>query len=188
MNASSAGDITDLLRQWSGGRREALDELVPRLQHELHRLARSAMRREARGHTLQPTALVNEAYLRLFHQSRIEYRNRAHFLALAATMMRRILVDHARRAQRGKRGGKALHVPLEDAHAEDRTGPLDLLDLDRALARLGALDARLSRVVELRYFGGLDVRETAILLEISPATVKRDWATARAWLLDALTG
>jgi RNA polymerase sigma factor (TIGR02999 family) len=174
---------TELLRAWSQGDGSALDRLMPLIYNELHRLARHYMRRERPDHTLQATSLVNEAYLRLIDVNRVEWRNRAHFLALAAQMMRRILVESARNRQRQKRGGGAVHVNLDDVQELPDSKEHELVALSDALSDLATLDARMSRVVELRFFGGLTVDETAHVLNISPETVMRDWKTAKAWLL-----
>ena len=182
--------VTDLLALAAAGNREALDQAFPLVYDELQRLARRQLRREADGHTLGTTALVHEAYLRLVDQTRYAWRDRAHFLALAATAMRRILVDHARRYHAAKRGGAARPISLDapgalaaltvEARAEL------LVDLDEALATLATLDARQARVVECRFFGGLTEEETAGALGISLRTVRRDWAKARSWLYQAL--
>jgi RNA polymerase sigma factor (TIGR02999 family) len=174
---------TELLRAWSQGDGSALDRLMPLIYNELHRLARHYMRRERPDHTLQATSLVNEAYLRLIDVNRVEWRNRAHFLALAAQMMRRILVESARNRQRQKRGGGAVHVNLDDVQELPDSKEHELVALSDALSDLATFDARMSRVVELRFFGGLTVDETAHVLNISPETVMRDWKTAKAWLL-----
>jgi RNA polymerase sigma factor (TIGR02999 family) len=179
--------VTLLLDELSAGRREALDELLPLVYHDLRRLAARALRRERRGHTLQATALAHEAYLRLVDQRAARWQNRAHFLAVAAQAMRRILVDHARRQGRAKRGGDRERVPVEDAALASEPRAVDLLALDEALGRLAALDARQARIVELRFFGGLSVEETAEVLGTSPGTVARDWTHAKAWLHDALS-
>jgi RNA polymerase sigma factor (TIGR02999 family) len=184
---SATHDITRLLIDWSNGDRRALDELAPLVEGELHRLARSYMRRERRGHLLQTTALVNEAYIRLIDQSRVQWKNRSHFFAIAATMMRRILVNHAQARMRLRRGADATHVELDtidlDASATLSAAKMDeLLALNEALERLTALDERKGRVVELRYFGGLSVEEVAGLLDVSVATVDRDWDFAKSWL------
>jgi RNA polymerase sigma factor (TIGR02999 family) len=183
MSPISDSGPTELLRAWSQGDGSALDRLVPLVYGELHRLARRYMRQERPDHTLQATSLVNEAYLRLIDVNRVEWRDRAHFLAVAAQMMRRILVEFARNRQRQKRGGGAAHVSLDDAqelpHSKDR----DFVALSDALSALATLDARMSQVVELRFFGGLSVEETAAVLNISPETVMRDWKTAKSWLL-----
>ncbi len=183
MSPNPGSGATELLRAWSQGDASALDRLMPLVYNELHRLARHYMRGEPRDHTLQATSLVNEAYLRLIDVNRIEWRNRAHFLALAAQMMRRILVDSARNRQRQKRGGGAVHVSLDDVPELPGSREHDLVALSDALSALATFDARMSHVVELRFFGGLTVDETAHVLNISPETVMRDWKTAKAWLL-----
>lgn len=179
---SSQPDITGLLEAWAGGDQAALEELMPLVENELHRLAHRYLERERRGHTLQTTALVNEAYLRLVDQRRVLWQGRSHFVAIAAKMMRRILIDHARRLAYAKRGGGAKRISLDEVCelAEERAA--DLVALDDALELLGSLDERKSRVVELRYFGGLSVEETATVLGVHPDTVTRDWRTARAFL------
>jgi RNA polymerase sigma factor (TIGR02999 family) len=156
---------------------------MPLVYEELHRLARRYMRQERPDHTLQATSLVNEAYLRLIDVNRVEWRNRAHFLALAAQMMRRILVEFARNRQRQKRGGGAVHVSLDDVQELPDSNERDLVVLSDALSGLATFDARMGQVVELRFFGGLTVEETADVLNVSPETVMRDWKTAKAWLL-----
>jgi RNA polymerase sigma factor (TIGR02999 family) len=176
-------DITGLLRQLSEGRRDALDRLIPVVYHELRRIAHAQLRGEQHGHTLNTTALVHEAYLKLVGVDRVEWRDRAHFFAAAAGSMRRILIDYARARKRVKRGGEdAVQVPLVEALyvAVERSD--DLLALDEALTRLETQNQRQSRVVECRCFAGLSVEETAAALDISPATVKRDWDFSRAWL------
>lgn len=176
-------DITGLLRQLSQGRREALDCLMPVVYHELRRIAHAQLRGERPGHTLNTTALVHEAYLKLVNVDQIEWRDRAHFFATAARVMRRILIDYARSRKRLKRGGdEAVQVPLDEALAVGFEPAEDLLALDEALTRLEAQSERQSRVVECRCFAGLSVDETAAALGISPATVKRDWEFSRAWL------
>ena len=184
-----ASDVTQLLLAWGAGDRSAGDMLLPAVYAELRRLATRAMRREATGHTLEATALVHEAYLRLVDQRRVEWRNRAHFFGIAAQLMRRILVDHARARLAAKRGGSARLITLNeaDAAAPDAAGPIDVLALHDALDRLAALDPDQARLVELRYFAGLNIDETAEALGIAPATVKREWAIARAWLRRELT-
>jgi RNA polymerase sigma factor (TIGR02999 family) len=174
--------VTALLGRLRDGDARAFDQLVPLVHHELKVLARSQLRHERPNHTLQATALAHEAYLRLAGLQRRDWRDRAHFFGVAAAIMRRILVDHARRRGAGRRGSGAPHVPLDGASdvAADRSE--ELVALDDALARLGALDTRQERVVELRFFAGLSVEETAVALGISPRTVKREWAVARAWL------
>lgn len=185
--ASPSKDVTQLLLDWSNGDQQALDQLLPLVYDELHRLAEHYMRRERPDHTLQPTALVHEAYLRLIDQQRVRWRNRAHFFAIAAQAMRRILVDHARRHQARKRGS-GQRVPLDEARAVPSLPEMDLVALDEALTRLAEFDPRQSRIVELRFFGGLSIEETASVLQLSPATVKREWQLAKAWLYRALTG
>jgi RNA polymerase sigma factor (TIGR02999 family) len=184
----SAG-ITELLLAWNKGDERALQDLMPLVHDELHRLAHAYMRRERAGHPLQTTALVNEAYLRLVDSSRVQWQNRAHFFAVSAQLMRRILVDLARAHHRDKRGGNVARVSLDEALviAHETPGP-DLIALDDALESLAAFDARKSKVVELRYFGGLSVGETAAALGISPVTVMRDWALAKVWLLRQMDG
>jgi RNA polymerase sigma factor (TIGR02999 family) len=178
-------DVTQLLLGWSAGDRSAGEQLLTAVYSELRRQASRAMRRESDDHTLQATALVHEAYLRLVDQQRVEWRNRAHFFGVAAQLMRRILVDHARRRHAGKRGNGVRQLALEDADAIQEPpegGGLDVLVLHEAVERLAAMDERQARIVELRYFGGLNIEDTAEAMGISPATVKREWAVARAWL------
>lgn len=177
---------TALLLAWQGGDRAAFDELVPIVHDELRRLARGYMSRERRDHTLQVTALVNEAYLRLIHLNRIQWQDRAHFLAMAARLMRRILVDAARARLNDKRGGALQLASLDDALDVGTTRPTDLVALDDALQALADVNARQSQVVELRFFGGLTTEETAEVLAVSPGTVKRDWQFAKLWLLREL--
>jgi RNA polymerase sigma-70 factor (ECF subfamily) len=181
-----AHEVTALLTAWSDGDESAYDKLVPLVYEELHRLAHRYMRRERDGHTLQTTALVGEAYMRLVGQ-RVEWQNREHFFAASARLMRRILVDHARSRGYQKRGGGARRVPLEDVLEMTEERATELVALDEALDALARIDERKARVVELRYFGGLEIEETAQLLGVSPNTVKRDWRTARAWLYKAVT-
>lgn len=183
MTLGSTHPVTDLLRAWASGDQAALDELLPLVYDELRRQARRYMRAQPAGHTLQTTALVHEAYLRLVGQSSVEWEGRAHFFGVAAKAMRSILVDHARARNAAKRGGWARAITLDDAGGV--AGPqasVDVLALDEALGRLAELDSRKSQLVELRYFGGLGIDEAAAVLGVSPATVKRDWTTARAWL------
>jgi RNA polymerase sigma factor (TIGR02999 family) len=182
------GDVTHLLDDLTAGKEHAFDELLPLVERELRRRAAGYMRRERQNHTLQPTALVNEAFLRLVDQRNVRWQNRAHFFAVASQAMRRILVDHARSHQRAKRGGPAPAVTLDEAMIASEERSIDLLALDHALERLAALDERQARVVEMRFFGGLSVEETAEILDISPATVKREWSMARAWLHSELSG
>ena len=176
---------TALLRAWSQGDESARARLIPLLYGELHRLARRYMRQERPDHTLQATALVNEAYLRLIDVNRVEWRNRTHFLALAAQMMRRILIESARSRHRQKRGGGAVRVNIDDL-GELPEQERNLVALSDALSALAMFDARMSQVVELRFFGGLSVEETADVLNVSPETIMRDWKTAKAWLLREL--
>ena len=174
-------NVTELLIGWSKGKDDALEELMPIVYDELHRLARHHMRRERPGHTLQTTAVVNEAYMRLINQTRVDWRNRAHFFGVAAQMMRRILVDHARKRQAGKRGaGEAVFVFDESIDLPETDA--NLVALDDALRGLEKLDPRQSRIVELKYFVGMTIEETAEVMKISPPTVKRDWQTAKLWL------
>ena len=183
MSPNSDSGPTELLRAWSRGDGSALDRLIPLVYEELHRLARRYMRQERPDHTLQATSLVNEAYLRLIDINRVEWRDRAHFLAVAAQMMRRILVESARNRQRQKRGGGAVHVNFDDVQELPEVKERDLVALSDALTALATFDARMGQVVELRFFGGLTVEETAEVLSVSPETVMRDWKTAKAWLL-----
>ena len=182
----SPTDVTELLRAWSEGDRSAQEPLLRAVLGELRRQAARAMRRESPTHTLQPTALVNEAYLRLIDQQRVQWRNRAHFFGVAASLMRRILVDHARSRLAAKRGGDVQRVSIGDVEPPDRASEsaqdVDVLALHEALERLAALDPEQARLVELRYFSGLTIEETAEALGVSPATVKREWRFARAWL------
>ena len=174
--------ITELLVAWSEGRRDALDRLVPLLYEDLRRLAVGYMRRESPGHSLQPTALVHEAYVRLIDQRQVHWRNRAHFFGVAAGIMRRILVDHARSRRADKRGGAWDRVTLVEDQVGDRAREIDVLALHEALERLAAFDPRQERIVELRYFGGLTIEEAAEVVGVSEATVVRDWTIAKAWL------
>jgi RNA polymerase sigma-70 factor (ECF subfamily) len=174
-------DVSTLLRAWSDGDQSALDKLTPIVYDELHRLARRHMKCERPGHSLQTTALVNEAYLRLVDYKRMQWQNRAHFLAVSAQLMRRILVEHARRHNL-KRGGGVPHVSLEEAAELGGNRATDLVALDDAMNALAQLDVRKAQVVEMRFFGGLTMEETAEVLKISPVTVKRDWITAKLWL------
>ncbi len=180
--------ITQLLRDWGDGDQHALDRLVPLVQGELHKLAHRYMARERHGHTLQSTALVNEVYLRLVRARNLAWQDRAHFFAVCAQSMRRILTDYARSRRSAKRSGGAQQVSLDEAPEVSRQPRADLVALDDALNRLAAVDERKSRVVELRYFGGLSVEETAEVLKVSPETVMRDWKLAKAWLLRELSG
>jgi len=177
-----APDISDLLAAWSGGDQAALDELTPLVYRELRKIARRHLRRERPGHTLQSSDLVNEVYLRLAAQTDAQWQHRSHFFAVAAGLMRRILVDHARRRTYRKRGGSAVRVPLDEAAPVSATHDEQLAALDEALTELQRRDKRKCQVVELRYFGGLNVDEISEVLGVSPVTVKRDWAMAKAWL------
>ena len=180
-------DVTTLLRAWSDGDLRARDQLMPLVYEDLHRRAAAQLRRERRDHTLQPTALVHEAYLRLVNQ-RATWKNRAQFLGVAAQMMRRVLVDHARRRKMMKRSGRWVRVTLEECVGEMPAADVELLDLDAALTRLATFDSRKSQIAELRFFGGLSLEETGHVLDLSIATVERDWQAARAWLLAAMKG
>ena len=182
MMTPSPKEVSQLLVAWSNGDQAALDKLTPLVYDELHRLAHHYMSRERPGHTLQTTALVNEAYLRLIDQKSVNWQNRAHSFAVAAQVMRQILVDYARRRQYLKRGGKAVKVSLDEAAVASQERGADLVALDDALTSLTAIDPRKSRIVELRFFGGLSVEETAEVLKVSPRTVMREWSLAQAWL------
>ena len=179
---TTAKGVTELLVLWREGDREAGERLMAFVYQDLRRRAAGFLRRERGGHTLQPTALVHEAYLRLAEQDRVVWQNRAHFLAVAASMMRRVLVDHARRQRARKRGGSGTRVTLDETFSPVAPRSLDFLALDEALAELAVLDEQQARIVELRAFGGLSVEETAEVLKISPATVKRHWSFSLAWL------
>jgi RNA polymerase sigma factor (TIGR02999 family) len=179
-------EITELLLAWNDGDEQALDRLMPLVHDELHRLARRYMAGQRADHPLQTTALVNEAYLRLVDSSRVRWQNRAHFFAVSAQLMRRILVDFARARQRVKRGGDVVQVTFDEALAISQEPNAALIALDDALRALAAVDERKSKVVELRFFGGLSVEETAEVLKVSSITVMRDWAMAKAWLLREL--
>lgn len=186
----SSTDITRLLKQWSGGSQEALDQLIPLVHDELRSIAARHLAREWRADRLQTTAVVNEAYLKLIDQREADWQNRGHFFAIASKLMRRILVDHARHALRDKRGAGVVHLTLDNAASVSADSPVDrveLLMLDTALRRLETLDATQAKVVELRFFGGLTVEETATALGTSEATVKREWAIAKSWLHRELT-
>jgi RNA polymerase sigma factor (TIGR02999 family) len=184
MGGTAGHDVSALLVAWRGGDRQAFDQLVPLVYGELHSLADRQLRRESPGHSLQTTALLHEAYLRLVGAD-VRWEGRVHFFAVAAQIMRRVLVDHARARARNKRGGGVAPVTLEDALVEGGSSP-DVLDLDEALGRLSALDERKARAVELHYFGGLTYDEVAVAMEISPATVHRELRLAKAWLYHAL--
>jgi RNA polymerase sigma factor (TIGR02999 family) len=187
----SRSRVTDLLRRWGRGDRDALDRLMPLVHQELHRMASRYMTRERAGHTLQSTALLNEAYLRLVDQRLVDWQNRAQFFGLAAQAMRRILVDHARSRGRAKRGSDAPRAatdPVDAVAAPDGVDLEDAVAIDIALDKLQAIDPGQAQIVELRFFGGLTVEETAEVLSLSPRTVKREWALARAWLRRELVG
>jgi RNA polymerase sigma factor (TIGR02999 family) len=188
MAETPAHDVTQLLQAWSAGDERALDKLMPLVYRELHRLAQRYMRHEHPGHTLQATALVNEAYLRLVEAGKVNFQNRAHFFAISAQLMRRILVEFARRRGSQKRGGEVQRVSLEESLLVYGERGADLVALDDALQALAAIDARRSRVVELRFFGGLSVEQTAEVLRVSPETVMHDWKLAKAWLRRAMSG
>jgi RNA polymerase sigma factor (TIGR02999 family) len=188
MTTLSQQDVTELLLEWQQGDKCALDKLTPLVYEELRRIAHRYVQRERDGHTLQTTALVNEAYMRLVGGQRIEWQNRAHFFAVTAQVMRHILIDHARRRHYAKRGGEAQQVSFDDAALMSPERAAELVALDEALSELARLDERKSRVVELRYFGGLSLEETADVLEVSVMTVRRDWRAAKAWLYRALVG
>lgn len=180
--AQTSQNVTQLLIGWSNGDREALDALLPVVYEELRKQAANYLRRERVGHTLQTTALIHEAYLKLVDQKNVHWQNRAHFFGIAAQLMRRILVDHARTKKRAKRGGSNIRVSFNEANVLAPSQNLDIVALDEALERLSQIDEQQSRIVELRFFSGLTVEETAAILAISPATVKRDWSMAKAWL------
>ena len=186
MATSSPQEITQLLVNWADGDQAALDKLMPLVYAELHRLAHHYMSRERPGHTIQTTALVNEAYLKLIDQRNMHWQNRAHFFAIAAQLMRRILVDHARSHAYAKRGGGARNVSLDEVADRLPMRASEIVALDEALAGLEQIDLRQSRIVELRFFGGLTIKETAEVMGLSPATIKSEWRTARAWLYHQL--
>jgi RNA polymerase sigma-70 factor (ECF subfamily) len=188
MKGSQPAEVTRLLRDWRDGNRDALDQLMPLVYDELRRLARRQMRHQAPGHTLQTTAVVNEAYLRLVDQPGIDWQDRAHFFAVAAQAMRYLLVDHARSQHAAKRGGAAQHVELDEVAVLAPERSAELVALDEALSRLAALDPRQGQIVELRYFGGLSLEETAKVMGISAITVRREWTKAKAWLYRELSG
>jgi RNA polymerase sigma-70 factor (ECF subfamily) len=186
----SPSEITQLLHQWQGGSREAFDRLVPLVHHELRVLAARRLRGEWRHDRLQVTAVVNETYLRLFDQREVDWQHRGHFFAIAAQLMRRVLLDYVRRQTRQKRGGAMIPLELDASIPTPARGTdaVEVLDLDRALTRLESLDPGQARIIELRFFGGLTIEETALALSVSPATVKREWAVAKGWLLRELSG
>lgn len=186
VRSSPSSPVTDLLVRWSRGDGSARDALVPLVYQELRRVARKCLAGQRSDQTLQPTALVHEAYLRLVKADSMEWENRAHFFAVAATMMRQILVDHARARSAAKRGGGVITMLLDQVAAAQRSNVVDLIVLDDAMKRLAALDERQCQIVELRFFGGLSIDETARVIDISPATTKREWATAKLWLHQAM--
>ena len=186
MSEASSPNVTQLLVAWGKGDQHAFDALMPEVRKELHRLAAHYMAAEPPGHDLQPTALINEAYLRLVDWKNIQWADRAHFFGMAANMMRRVLVDHARNRDRIKRGGEAIHVSFVEAANVPAPQSADVLALDDVLQRLEEIDPRKSRIVEMRFFGGLSLEETAEALDVSVATVRRDWSLARAWLFREL--
>jgi RNA polymerase sigma-70 factor, ECF subfamily len=188
MKNGATPQITELLAEWSNGNREAFDNMLPVIEGELRRMAHRYINRERPGHTLQTTALINEAYLRLVGTDNASWRNREHFFAITARIMRQILVDYARRKKYAKRGAGAIHVSLTKADAISNEPAAEVKALDEALSRLEALDARQARVVELRFFGGLTIKETAGVMGISVDIVKREWSTARAWLYREMSG
>jgi RNA polymerase sigma factor (TIGR02999 family) len=188
MAQAAGGDVTALLRQWSTGDERALDQLFPIVYEELRRLAGYYLRMEAPGPTLQPTALVHEAYLRLVKDVDRDWAGRTHFFAVSSRIIRHLLVDHARETRAQKRGGGAGHVPLDEAFGVAAPENLDLVELDEALDELAALDPMKARIIELRFFGGLSVADTAVVLKVAPVTVKRHFAVARLWLHRRLRG
>lgn len=189
MGTMSADNLTSLLVEWQEGDQTALDRLTPLVYNELRRIAHRYVRRERNGHTLETTALVNEAYVRLAGSKNVAWENRSHFFAATAQVMRHVLIDHARRRLYAKRGGDVQHVPLNDAESQMTEQRADeLIALNEALQELAALDPRKARVVEMRYFGGLSLEETAETLEVSLMTVRRDWRAAKAWLFRRMKG
>jgi RNA polymerase sigma-70 factor (ECF subfamily) len=187
MTSTSSQPVTELLARWSNGDASAREALIPLVYDELRRIARRCLTSQSSSHTLQPTALVHEAYMRLARRDSIDLHDRAHFFAMAAQMMRQILVDHARKHAAAKRGANPLTLAIDEASAISKAPSLDLLALDNAMQRLASLDPRQCRIVELRFFGGLSIEETALIVNISPATTKREWATARLWLHHAMS-
>jgi RNA polymerase sigma factor (TIGR02999 family) len=185
---ASPHEMTQLLAAWGDGDREALHKLLPLVHQELRRLAHRYMGREGAGHTLQTSALVNEAYLRLIDQNEVRWQNRAHFFGIAARIMRRILVDYARSRKYQKRGGGALRVEFDETMIVSPERAAEVVAVDEALVRLAKIDPRKSQLVELRFFGGLSIEETAEVLKVSPGTVMRDWTLAKAWLRREITG
>lgn len=188
METPPSHEVTGLLQAWSAGDEEALRKLTPLVHRELHRAARHYMAGERAGHTLQATALINEVYIRLIDSRRMDFQNRSHFFAICAQLMRRILTDFARTRRYEKRGGGVVPIPLDEALVVGPEPDRDLVALDDALKRLALMDERKARVIELRFFGGLDVKETAEVLKVSSETVMRDWKLAKVWLLRDLKG
>jgi len=188
MAPARRGDVTQLLERWSAGDRAALDRLVPAVYDELRRMASRYLRHERPQHTLQPTALVHEAFVKLIDQRAVQWQNRAHFFGVAAQLMRRMLVDYARERDAVKRGGRLHRIPLEDAPAVTGSNAIDIMAVDTALTRLASLYPDQVRLVELRFFGGLTIEETADVLGWSPGTVKREWTMAKAWLQREISG
>ena len=186
MSPTSTNEVTQLLLAWSDGDQAALDKLTPLVYEELRRMAHRYMNRERPGHTMQTTALVNEAYIRLVNRKNVHWENRAHFFAIAAQLMRTILVDHARSHAYQKRGGGARNITLDEAMVVSQQRAADVVALDETLKELAKIDPQQSRIVELRFFGGLTIEETAEVLGLSPATIKREWSTAKAWLYHEL--
>ena len=187
MAAVTSGDLTQLLLAWSNGDKDALDRLIPLVHAELHRLAARYMSRERKDHTLQTTALVNEAYCKLIDQRNVRWQNRAHFFAIASQLMRRILVSHARKTARIKRGGGALQISLDRVALNPDPQAVEIISLDDALSRLNQFDARKSRIVEMKFFGGLTMEEIAEVEQLSTRTIEREWRKAKAWLHHAIT-
>lgn len=187
MTQTSTHEVTRLLLDWSNGDKTALDKLMPLIYEELRRLAHRYMSRERAGHTMQTTALVNEAYVRLINRKNVHWQDRAHFFAIAAELMRTILVDHARSHATAKRGGGARKLSLEEALVVSQERAAEVVALDEALNALAVIDPKQSRIVELRFFGGLTIEETAEVLDLSAATIKREWTTAKAWLYHELS-
>jgi RNA polymerase sigma factor (TIGR02999 family) len=182
LQQGTSNQVTELLGRWRNGDRDALDSLIPLVYEELRRIAQHYLRNERPGHTLQSTALVHEAYVRLIRQDLPQWQNRAHFFAVAAQLMRQILVDHARAYRADKRGGGVCNLALDDAEKDAQPVDVDIVALDDALKTLSAMDPQQGKVVELKFFGGLSIEDTAEVLGVSSSTVKRDWITARAWL------
>lgn len=187
MNGTSPQHLTQLLIAWSAGDQSARDELIPLVYEHLRRLAHQYMRRERTAHTLQTSALLNEAYVRLVDQKDIQWRDRAHFFGIAARLMRQVLVDYARSRNYAKRGGNLYHVPFDEALIVSKERAAEVVALDEALKSLAEIDSRQSEIVELRFFGGLSIEETAEVLAVSPGTVMREWTMAKAWLRKAIT-